>query len=75
MYPVDSPFRLRSRENKLSLKHRDFLGHVVVYLWLFIYTPVGQLGCKSMITSLLSITILLMHRILTFVFAKHHRQN
>lgn len=33
MYPVDSPFRLRSRENKLSLKHRDFLGHVVVYLY------------------------------------------
>lgn len=56
MYPVDSPFRLRSRENKLSLKHRDFLGHVVVYLWLFIYTPVGQLGCNNMITSLLSIT-------------------
>lgn len=52
MYPVDSPFRLRSRENKLSLKHRDFLGHVV-----FIYTPMGQLGCKSMITSLLSITM------------------
>lgn len=52
MYPVDSPFRLRSRENKLSLKHRDFLGHVVVYL-----SPVGQLGCNSMITSLLSITM------------------
>lgn len=51
MYPVDSPFRLRSRENKLSLTVISWV------MWLFFYTPVGQLGCNSMITSLLSITI------------------
>ena len=51
MYPVDSPFRLRSRENKLSLTVISWV------MWLFIYTPMGQLGCKSMITSLLSITM------------------